>query len=293
MNPNLYSSLNELLSIETDILRDLLPKDKHGDEIYALILFIRFQNRAPSEKLLFNDVLYKFKFLGELNNPLRIFVTDKEYLKLYVKAIIGDEFNVPTLKIIKSENDFLTYEFPESCVIKPTHASNHIFIRRNSQAIEYNKILDWLKLNYYLLGREVNYKNLIPKIIVEPIIFNEDYIKDYKFFCYKGQAKIIQVDFDRYINHTRKYFDTQWNELSFRLEYPRNEQQLSQPKNLPEMLNIANQLSHEFNLVRIDLYTNENQIYVGEITSCHGNATERFGSLEEEIYFSNILFGDN
>ena len=84
-----------------------------------------------------------------------------------------------------------------------------MIIKKNTNKIDFEKIRKWFFMNFYERSREINYKNLKPKVIVEPIIFNEDNLKDYKFFCYKGIPKIISVDFDRHVDggkkHKRKY----------------------------------------------------------------------------------------
>ena len=133
-------------------------------------------------------------------HPLRIFLSDKEYVKIYVKSQIGDEYNVPTLKILRSFKEVQNFEFSNKCVIKPTHMSGEIIFRKNNEIIDYNVIKRWFSSNYYNRSREANYKLLKPKIIVEELLFNDENIKDYKFFCYKGKSKIISVDIDRFTN---------------------------------------------------------------------------------------------
>jgi hypothetical protein len=32
-------------------------------------------------------------------------------------------------------------------------------------------------------------------------------LKDYKFFCFDGEPRLIQVDFDRFRNHKRNLYD--------------------------------------------------------------------------------------
>ena len=63
----------------------------------------------------------------------------------------------------------------------------------------------WFKLNHYLRSREAVYKNLTPKIIAEAIIFNDDNLIDYRFFCLNGVAKLIQVE-KNYLNKSHKRF---------------------------------------------------------------------------------------
>jgi hypothetical protein len=161
--------------------------------------------------LIFNDILYSLKVSGEINEPLRVFVSDKEYVKIFVKATIGDEYNVPTLGIITDIRDIDDYEFPDKSIIKPTHLSGKVILNTDENQIDRAEIKKWFKINYYEVWRENNYKTLKPKIIIEPILFNDINLNDYKFFCYKGNVKLIQVDLDRRTNHTRLFFDKKWS----------------------------------------------------------------------------------
>ena len=88
----------------------------------------------------FNDVLYRIKTTDEILDPLRVFVTDKEFVKLYVKAVIGDEYNVPTLAVLRSIDEVRAYSFPPQCCIKATHSCDKVIVRRDSGPIDYNKI---------------------------------------------------------------------------------------------------------------------------------------------------------
>ena len=141
------------------------------------------------------------------------------------------------------------------------------------------------------MGRERNYRRLKPKVIVEPLIFNSTNVEDFKFFCFNGEPKIIQVDVDRYINHTRKYFDAGWNELDFSIIYPRSTAAFDRPYCLSEMLAVARKLSAGFSFVRVDLYSDGRQILVGEITNCSENAGGYFVPASAEASASALMFG--
>ena len=45
--------------------------------------------RVSGTLFLFNDRLLKIKLDGSLLDPLRQFITDKEYVKYYVSAVVG------------------------------------------------------------------------------------------------------------------------------------------------------------------------------------------------------------
>ena len=257
-----------------------------GDHFIAFIAFVRAHRRFPSRKLLFNDVLYRIKTSKELINPVRVFVSDKEFVKLFVKAVAGDQYNVPTIKILHTIEEVKSYPFPSDCCIKPTHLSGEVILRRNNIPVDFEKINSWFNRSYYHTSREVNYKSLKPKVIVEPLIFGSDNLSDYKIFCYKGKPKLIQVDIDRYIDHTEKFYDSDWNELPFAIHFPRaTGRQIEKPKNLDTMLAVATSLSGQFDFVRIDLYSNGEECLVGEITNCPGGAT----GFVENLYSNSKL----
>lgn len=274
------------------LLVQIIPENRLGDNFVSFLVFTWAHRRLPSNKLLFNDVLYKIKTTDEITDPLRVFVSDKEFVKLYVKAVVGDQYNVPTIKILHSVEEVENYQFPPDCCIKPTHLSGKVILRRRNNSIDIEQMNLWFKSNCYRVDREANYKSLKPKVIVEPLIFDSDNLFDYKIFCFMGVPKLIQVDVDRYIGHSRKFFDLDWNEMPFSLCFPRSSQRLDKPANLGKMLEVASLLSSNFNFVRIDLYSDGQQCLVGEITNCHGGGWERFIPRTGEIMASEMIFLD-
>ena len=131
---------------------------------------------------------------------------------------------------------------------------------------------------------------MTPKIIVEPIIFDKTDNFDYKFFCFKGVAKFIQIDFNRFENHTRLYFDRDWNELDFSINTKKSSLQLFKPLNFEQMLEVAGKLSKDFEFIRVDLYTNGKQIFVGELTNWPESNILNFIPPKKEKEASQLLF---
>ena len=286
-----------LINLIRPILHTILPKNRTGDKIYSFINFIiNHRGRFPRNRMLFNDYMYKIKTSNEIVNPLRVFITDKEFAKIYIRRIVGDEFNVPTLKILRSYKEVLKYKFPSQCVIKPTHMSGHIIIKKEEDEIDLEKIKKWFSMNFYDRAREANYKTLVPKIIVEEIIFNEDNLADYKFFCYKGVPKLIQVDIDRNVKkgvyHKRKFLNTFWIDQNYSILYPRYEKNIDKPTNLNSMLSAVTKIAKSTNLdfLRIDTYTNNQKLFIGELTNIHGNAAETFYPSSGELAATKIIF---
>ena len=273
------------------IIRKLTPYNRLGDKLICLYDFYVSHGRIPTNTLIFNDVLYKIKATDEIIKPLRVFVTDKEFVKLFVKAVVGDQYNVPTITVLNSMDEVRNYPFPPECCIKPTHGCGQVIFRKNGEGIDFKKIERWFEMNHYRKHREANYKTLQPKIIVEPFIFGTPHPNDYKFFCYKGSPKLIKVIADRHTHYSCKYFDDLWVEQDFSITHEKSSRPMHCPSNLKEMLSIAAALSAHFSFVRVDLYSNGDQCLVGEITNCSERAGGQFIPQSGEQVASNIIFG--
>ena len=92
-----------------------------------------------------------------------------------------------------------------------------------------------------------------------------DDLKDYKVFCFNGEPKFIQIDYDRFKGHKRRLYTTDWNLMETKITYP-DDADLIMPKPifLDELLKISKKLSKDIPFLRVDCYITEKQIYFGE-----------------------------
>jgi len=72
--------------------------------------------------------------------------------------------------------------------------------------------------------------------------------------------------------------------------YPRATREIRRPDILDELLAVARALSQEFPLVRIDQYTDNQRVLVGEITDCPHNAGGIFSPRCAEKPASKLMF---
>ncbi|MCW5751861.1 MAG: hypothetical protein KIT81_12000 [Alphaproteobacteria bacterium] len=267
------------------------PKTRFFDRIISTLLFYKAHGRMPRIGGGLNDALHYLKVGDEILRPQRAFVSDKEFVKHYIRAKVGEEFNVPTIAVLRSLDEALSYQYPADCAIKPTHLSGHLILRRNGAPIDPAKIRFWFRKNYYIRGREANYRYLEPKIIVEPLIFGSEPPNDYKFFCVEGKVRGVMVDLDSFTDHVRSFYSPDWEKLPFGIRFPIS-RDVERPANLVEMIAVAEKLAADFSFVRIDLYSNGRRIYCGEITNCQGNALRPIFPAEHDSLFSRMLFGE-
>jgi hypothetical protein len=209
-------------------------------------------------------------------------MSDKYRVREYVKEKIGENILVPLLWHGENPKDIPWEKLPNKFVIKVNHDSGSVIIVKDKEKIDkkwVEKELAYrLKVNYYLIGREYNYKNIPRKIIIEKLLGEN--INDYKFFCFNGIPEMVQVDLDRYTDHKRLFYDLEWNKLDHVLapneEMVSFDKKVEKPKNLKKMIKYAKILSNELPVSRIDFYEIGDKVYFGEITLHHGSGTEKF-----------------
>ena len=159
----------------------LVPTTRWGDHLISFLRFVRHNRRLPNQPNGYNDRFYRLKVTDEILNPLRVFVSDKEFVKLFIRGALGEDRSATTYAVLKTPEEIEAYDFPPDCVVKPTHASQRVIFRQHGSDIDREEIKSWLSLDYYRISREANYKPLQPKVIVEELLFKAVGIPEYKF----------------------------------------------------------------------------------------------------------------
>lgn len=254
------------------------------DRIYLQIVYFRhfkkfidFDNpKTFNEKIQWLKLNYRKE---EYTN-----LVDKYRVKQYITKLIGEEYVIPTLGVWKNVDDIDFKSLPEKFVLKCNNDSGGIVICKNKKDFDEVKaksfLKERLKNNGYWYGREWPYKNVKPCIIAEKYMedsISKD-IKDYKFFCFNGSMEFFDIDIDRFIEHRANYYDRNGNFLPFGKKYcpPDYTKKIEMPKNLGKMIELAETISHNTVLSRIDLYEIDGQVYFGEITFYPGSGFSPF-----------------
>lgn len=223
-------------------------------------------------------------------------LVDKAAVKNYVASIIGEQYIIPTLAVYDSADSIDFDNLPNQFVLKCTHDSGGIVICRDKASLNKSaartKLRKGLKRNYVIQNREYPYKNVLRRIIAEKYINDGDGndIMDYKFFCFNGVPRFVELDFDRFTNHRRNVYDTKWNLLDLQILYPKgNDRAIPKPQNFDVMIEIAAKISIGIPHVRVDLYNVNGKIYFGEMTFFHGSGMESFTPQEWDLIFGKMI----
>jgi len=273
-----------------------------GESLYIKLQYYRNHKEWMSLKhpLTLNQLLVARKI--EDKNVILGFYVDKVLVRDYVRRRISEKVLIPLLFYTNDLNELKAFSCNHECVLKPSHLSGDVILLDGFSVKDFYKykkrVSKWLSLNYYDFSREVPYKDLVPKVLIEQRIYDDEGLhpNDYKFHCIKGNVVFIQVDTGRFSDHKRAFYSKKWEKLNFTWSRWRkgkvlwnNDIDLSCPNNLREMIMVAETLADRFDYIRVDLYNTGQKIYFGELTFFPGGGLERFCPNEYDYYYHDLL----
>lgn len=264
------------------------------DKQFCTLTFFLKHKRFPNLRnpVYFNDKLLYLKLT--YRTPLQTKLVDKYEVRKYIKKKIGPEFLIPLIGVYEKPYEVNFEELPNKFVLKPTSGSQRNIICRDKSSMDWNQEMKelnkTLKLDHYMRTREWPYKDVPQRFIIEEYIEDsKGNTYDYKFWCFHGEPKFVQVDVGRFINHKRTIFDIDFKPTDIWIEHEHVDFPLEKPKNYELMVEIARTLSSPFPFVRVDLYNIDGKIYFGEMTFYPGNCNERIRPIKYEKEFGDLL----
>lgn len=205
-------------------------------------------------------------------------MVDKAGVKEYVAQRVGEQYIIPTIGVWDRPEDIPWNELPTQFVAKVTHDSGGVVICKDKKQLDIPATIailsKALKKDYYAVSREWPYRNVKRRVIVEQYMIDESgyELKDYKFFCFYGEPKMLFIATDRENpNEETKFdfFDMDFNLLPFTNGHEHASHIPAKPKGFDTMVELARKLSAGIPHVRVDLYDINGQVYFGELTFYH------------------------
>ena len=265
------------------------------DKIYLKILF---KHRMGKSLNLENPKTYneKIQWLKLYDrNPEYTLLADKYEVRNYVANTIGEEYIIPLLGVWDRFEDIDFNTLPNEFVLKCTHDSGSVIICKDKNTFDVKeaekKIKGCLKRNYFRNTREWAYKNIKPRIIAEEYMADESgaELKDYKFLCYHGQPKTVDIISNRESDPRSDIFDINFKKLPVSNYYKNSETRPHKPKGYEEMIELSKKLSKDLIHVRCDFYDINGKVYFGEITFYQGSGLEKYVPYKYDIRFGNWI----
>lgn len=233
----------------------------------------------------FNEHIFARRFFAELPLPS---LADKLAAKDYVRARLGDEF-LPVVAWVGDNVDelFVAKLSAGRYVLKANHGyqwnlflnlPEDLFAKRTE--IE-QQAKTWLTSRYGYDSGEWQYSVFKPKLFLEEFIDFKgvETPDDYKFYCFHGKTCYIELDVDRFTQLRSALYSPDWK--YFAVNYGEEPIQRARPRNLEDMIHVAESIARDFDFTRVDLYSDgKSRIKFGEITSFPGNGTLHFSDFK-------------
>lgn len=229
----------------------------------------------------FNEHLFVRKFFGPLPLPS---LADKLAAKQHVHDRVGQEFLPKVAWVGDDIDELFRTRLPRGrYVLKANHGCAwHLFLnlpgdlQARRTEIEQATTL-WLKSLWGYNWGEWQYSIFKPKLFLEEFIdFNGTQTPDdYKFLCFGGKVRLIEIDVDRTTDLRSAFYTADWNYVP--VTYGERPVQRDRPHNLDEMIRVAEAIAADMPFARVDLYTDgSSKIRFGEITFTPGDACLHF-----------------
>lgn len=288
------------------IINKISPYIKN-DEFYLKLKFrINMGYRLDLKKpKTFNQKLQWLKLHD--HKPEYAMMVDKYAVKQYVADRLGEEYVIPTLGVWNSVDEIDFDTLPNQFVLKCTHDSGGLCICRDKSKLNIEQVKKRLRIalkhNYFSLNREWPYKYVQKRIIAEQLLLSNriDFpgnLPSYKFYCADGEPRYCQVIKDRKVRDVIDLCAIDWNKkrnIDSNVACPNdnklvgdNAHSVMVPKKLEIMIDICRRVSKNMPFVHVNLCTEDDKKYLGEIKSYYFSESEKFSP---DIY-KNILDGE-
>ncbi|WP_338567440.1 ATP-grasp fold amidoligase family protein [Erwinia sp. E_sp_B01_3] len=250
----------------------------YQDRVHYFHRFKRLPN-IHQPKLFNEKILYRKFVTGDYVRYGNL--SDKVLVRDYIAKTIGEEYLIPLLHETDNPLTLLGLSSLKNTVIKPNHGSGMVEILLEEPDCIQKQLLikrcdEWLKCDFSHQSREIHYRYIKPRILVEEYVGEGKLAAvDYKFHMFNKKdgnfEYVLQIIYNRngdaplsmnfYVNSLEQCFykirDTGLDISSDR-------------ETLEKALALSQKLASDFDYVRVDWYICEGQIFFGELTFTPG-----------------------
>lgn len=291
---------NALTKTMTFLTREIWPAEVVSKRIFKKSFGRELDLKNPKT---LNEKIYWLKLYHNINNDFYTQCADKYGVREYLAKEFGEEYLVPLLFVTTDYRDLVPENIPNThCIVKATHDSGgHYLIIRDSSKVDYRRLREnfrfWLSNNFYQSGKEWQYKNIRPRIVIEKLLETKEgkIPNDYKLHFINGELQFIYVSYDREGVNDRCTYDKDWNRLPFvwvpvySYRPTMNTSNVPRPASLDKMIEFGTKIAQNFKYVRVDFYDVDGKLYFGEITLHHGGGKDHFFPDKYDLIYGEKL----
>ena len=225
---------------------------------------------------------------------------DKYACRDFIKHHFGSEYLVPLLFVTSNPKEINTKNIKDyPCVVKPNNSSGRYEFIRDPNKVRWGllryKCKQWLKVDYYQLSQEWQYKNIERKIVVEKMLLDKKghIPNDYKLHFIEGKLAFVYCSIDREGANYRQIYSPEWELLDFTWDgsgLPLSDKRLiEKPSSFGKMLEIGNVIAKDMHYVRVDFYDVDGKLFCGEITLHHGGGVDKFVPEKYDLQYGDLV----
>lgn len=242
-------------------------------KLFFTLAYLHNRGRLPRLKHPRNLSEYAIKRVLDGSVDKISYLADKYAVRKYVEDKGLGHLLTPLLGVYENSNDINFDKLPIKFALKANYGAGMNFICTDKSKIdiaETTKLVQgWIDCPQTYTYAERHY-NLIPhRVVCEQFIDdgNGGFPTDYKFLCIKGKARCVLACNGRESGHAHyAHYDMNWNFIPEYDKLHRAAGCIPRPVNFKEMVQVAEKLSEGIDLVRVDLYSNGDKIWFGEMT---------------------------
>ncbi len=251
------------------------------DDVFLSFVHRRRIGRFPNLKrpLTFNEQILSRCLHPD---PRYVDLSDKLAVRDFIARKIGPQYLIPLIAEPAVFTRTVFDQLPNEFVMKANHGSGFVKVVRDKKDTTFEELAalaqEWLATDFYKIARERHYRAIKPRVYFETLLLDDNGVvpADLKFHVFNEksgkQTIYIMVISDRFGETPRgDIFDVNWNvqDITFGA-YARSDTPVPRPENLDALLEVANALARDFEYVRVDLYSRNDDIYFGELTFTPG-----------------------
>lgn len=262
------------------LLKKILSKKARNNLRYFRLnkCFINYKNPTKfTEKIVKAKQTDKYFKYTEYSDKYLV----RNYISKFDKNLL-----VPLYQVCDNVDEIDFTKFKKA-VIKTNKASgDYIFYDENTDIDDLKKKINKsLNSNFSKVGDEMQYKNIVPKILVEKNLLDDGELYNYKFYCFKGKIKFIAIS----TNDGFWQCDENLNKPEFHMFSVRKYPPLEKPKNFNKIKKIVSDISNKFEFVRVDLYLVNEKIYFSELTFSPTNGIINIDPIKYDYELGKLI----
>jgi len=201
-------------------------------------------------------------------------VADKIELRKYAVDKIGMDI-MPKIFWEGPSPDVIPFAIlPDQFVIKTNHGSGTNIIVTDKKLLDIEETIkmlrEWLDIDFYYIEKEWAYKNIQRKVFVEELLLNQknEIPGDIKLYMFRGKLGAVNIHMDRFgPNHVNIMTNARFEPINKEDDLSIGRVEINKPASFDRMVKCAEQLSAEFDFVRVDFYDLDDDFMLSELTN--------------------------